>query len=63
MSYKVDKSKELFGLHKIPDHILNKQLLIERGQREAYIQELEYGMQELEKEVHKLRNELNNLKP
>lgn len=41
MGNKKNKSIELFGLNKIPDHILNKQLLVERGQRESYILELE----------------------
>ncbi|NDV94839.1 hypothetical protein D0T84_07895 [Dysgonomonas sp. 521] len=59
---RVDKSKEIFGLDKIPDHILNKQLLVERGQREAYIQELEHDRKELRKENQKLREELNKLR-
>lgn len=50
---KQDKSKEIFDLHKIPDHILNKQLLVERGQREAYIQELEYKVKGLEEKLSK----------
>lgn len=41
MGNRKNKSIELFGLNKIPDHILNKQLLVERGQRESYILELE----------------------
>lgn len=59
---KVDKTKEIFGLDKIPDHILNRQLLVERGQREAYIQELEHNCKQLGKENQKLREELNKLK-
>jgi len=50
---KQDKSKEIFGLGKIPDHILNKQLLVERGQREAYIQELEYKVNGHEEKLSK----------
>lgn len=42
-----DKSKEIFDLHKIPDHILNKQLLVEKGKTDAYIQELEHENKQL----------------
>lgn len=55
---RVDKSKEIFDLH----HILNKKLLVERGQREAYIEELEHDRKELREENQKLREELNKLK-
>lgn len=37
----MDKSGELFGLHKVPDNILIKQLLLERGKNLSYIEELE----------------------
>lgn len=45
---KQDKTKEIFGLHKIPDHILVKNLLVEKGQRESYIQELEHKVAEMQ---------------
>lgn len=35
------KSDELFGLHKVPDEALIKQLLLERGKNLSYIEELE----------------------
>lgn len=38
---KVDKTNEIFGLHKIPDSILLKKLLEERGKNLSYIEELE----------------------
>lgn len=41
MRNKTDKSKEIFGLNKIPDHILVKNLLVEKGKAESYILELE----------------------
>lgn len=44
---KQDKAKELFGLHKIPDHILIKNLLVEKGKADAYIQELEHENKQL----------------
>lgn len=47
------KGKEIFGLDKIPDHILNKQLMLERGQRESYILELEDKNKELVKRLSK----------
>lgn len=50
---KQDKGKELYDLHKIPDHILNKQLLVERGQRETYILELEDKNKKLEQRLSK----------
>ncbi|WP_163270592.1 hypothetical protein [Dysgonomonas sp. 511] len=53
MAKKSDKSKELFGLDKIPDHILNKRLLVERGQRESYIQELEEENKDLKTRLSK----------
>lgn len=53
MRNKPDKSKELFGLNKIPDHILNKQLLVERGQRESYILELEEENKDLKTRLSK----------
>lgn len=37
----MNKSDELFGVHKIPDNILVRQLLEERGKNLSYIQELE----------------------
>jgi|GEM_PF-6927951 len=37
----MNKSDELFGLHKIPDNILVRQLLEERGKNLSYIEELE----------------------
>ena len=37
----MDKTSELFGLHKIPDKILIKKLLEERGKLLSYIEELE----------------------
>lgn len=37
----MSKSDELFGLYKIPDSILIKHLLIERGKNLSYIEELE----------------------
>ena len=45
---KQDKTKEIFGLHKIPDHIIIKQLLIEKGKSEAYIHELEHTLKEMQ---------------
>lgn len=37
----MDKSEELFGLHKVSDDALIKQLLLERGKNLSYIEELE----------------------
>ncbi len=45
---KQDKSKEIFGLMKVPDHIIIKQLLIEKGKSETYIQELEHTITEMQ---------------
>ncbi|MDR0825061.1 MAG: hypothetical protein LBN74_08195 [Prevotella sp.] len=53
MKNKSDKNKEIFGLNKIPDHILNKKLLVERGQRESYIVELEEENKKLKTELSK----------
>lgn len=44
---KQDKAKEIFGLYKIPDYILVKKLLIEKGKADTYIQELEYEIKQL----------------
>lgn len=42
-----DKGKPIFGLNKIPDSAIIKNLLVEKGKSDAYIQELEYENRQL----------------
>lgn len=57
---KVDKTKEKFGLMKIPDKELLRYSRIEVGQLKSYVQELEYKLSCKNKEISRLRNELKN---
>lgn len=47
----MDKTHELFGLHKVPDKIIIKELLKEKGQLLSYIDELEHTIAELKKQI------------
>ncbi len=44
---KQDKGKPIFGLDKIPDTAIIKNLLVEKGKADAYIQELEHENKQL----------------
>lgn len=55
---KMDKSRELFGLMKIPDKELLRYSRIEVGQLKSYVQELEYKLSCKNKEISRLRKEL-----
>lgn len=44
---KQDKGKPIFGLNKIPDTAIIKNLLVEKGKTDAYIQELEHENKQL----------------
>ncbi|MGL5681687.1 MAG: hypothetical protein ACRDDZ_01365 [Marinifilaceae bacterium] len=47
----MDKTKELFGLHKVPDKAIIKELLKEKGQLLSYIDELKYENEQLRKQI------------
>ena len=47
MAKKQDKTKEIFGLMKIPDAALLKVTRTELGKAEAYIEELKYENEQL----------------
>ena len=55
----MDKSKEVFGLMKIPDRELLKYSRIEVGKLKSYVQELEYKLSLKNKEISELRKELH----
>lgn len=55
----MDKSKEVFGLMKIPDRELLKYSRIEVGKLKSYVQELEYKLSLRNKEISELRKELH----
>ena len=55
---KMDKSRELFGLMKIPDKELLRYSRIEVGQLKSYVQELEYKLSCKNKEISRLKKEL-----
>ncbi len=44
---KQDKGKPIFGMDKIPDNAIIKNLLVEKGKSDAYIQELEHENKQL----------------
>lgn len=54
----MDKSKEVFGLMKIPDKELLRYSRIEVGKLKSYVQELEYKLSLRNKEISKLKKEL-----
>lgn len=49
---KQDKTKPIFGLKKIPNHILLKMSLVENGKLKAYIDELEYENAKLKQQIN-----------
>lgn len=55
---KMDKTKPIFGLMKIPDKELLRYSRIEVGQLKSYIQELEWEISQRDKEIRRLKTEL-----
>lgn len=56
---KIDKTKPLFGLAKIPDKELLRYSRIEVGQLKSYIEELEWEISQKDKEIIRLKQELS----
>lgn len=56
---KMDKTKPIFGLSKIPDKELLRYSRIEVGQLKSYIEELEWKISQRDKEIRKLKEELS----
>lgn len=56
---KIDKTKPLFGLSKIPDKELLRYSRIEVGQLKSYIEELEWEISQRDKEIIRLKQELS----
>lgn len=55
---KMDKTKSIFGLAKIPDKELLRHSRVEVGQLKSYIEELEWKISQKDKEIRKLKTEL-----
>lgn len=55
---KMDKTKPIFRLMKIPDKELLRYSRIEVGQLKSYIQELEWEISQRDKEIRILKTEL-----
>lgn len=53
-----DKSKPIFGLDKIPEVELLRYSRIECGQLKSYIQELEYELEQRNKEIESLKDKI-----
>ena len=56
---KMDKTKPMFGLYKIPDKELLRYSRVEVGQLKSYIEELEWEISQKDKEIMKLKKELS----
>lgn len=58
MLRKMDKTKSIFGLAKVPDKELLRHSRIEIGQLKSYIEELEWEIAQKDKEIRRLKTEL-----
>jgi Co/Zn/Cd efflux system component len=56
MKTRQDKSQEVHGLFKVPDYVLLKESRIELGQANAYIEELEDVIKELQSQLKSVNN-------
>lgn len=53
---KKDKTDERYGIYKIPDDVLIKNIRREIGEKDSYISELEYNIKEKERIIDILKN-------